>query len=342
MRTRSVERLLEKEIAVVVGCTEPAAIAYAVQCARRNLAGPFNENDIKATVRISPEVFRNASTAVVPVVDRRGVRAAVVAGLFSSSRGFNPFADLKIPSGYPLLQRRSWLSIDRVKRRGIYISVSLSVGSEDVRVVVNGRHDCISSIIKNEKRVYHRKYKSIPNLRGLKEIAAIAGRRNERLEAAALRFIATQVKSDPTKPPAAGMAELIARRMAGEKLSVVTIAGSGNQGLFLGIPLFALYNKRGRKALPVILFSILAQIYLSQSRKRVSERCGLGVKAAPALIAGLSYMRGDDIASVARNMREGYERLKEMPCDGARPRCGGMALHALRTVYSVLGMREEE
>jgi L-cysteine desulfidase len=335
MKSESVEKLLRQEIAEVVGCTEPAAVAYAVQCAKRYLKRPFDPDKVRIILRLSPEVLRNASTAVVPVLNRRGIKAAVTAGLLSSSTDFNLFASLKVPRAHPLPTRRAWLAVVPSRRHGIYIRAVLIAPGETVTVTVNGRHDSIAAITRNGEIVYRKSRRRIPRLKGLKEIAAIVKKRDPRLESIARKFIMNQVKGDPGKTLSDRVAELITQRMNGRLLPAVTITGSGNQGIFLGVPLRALYRKLGRRALPAILFSLLTQIYVSQLRKRISDTCGLATKSAPALAAGLAYAQGEDIPAITRSMMTVYERLKKMPCHGAKPSCGVKASHALRGVLPV-------
>ncbi len=136
MNTADAERLLREELRTVTGCTEPAAIAYAVQCAKRHLSRTIGPERVRVALRLSPEVLRNASTAVVPGIGRRGIRAAVVAGLLSSASGFDPFAGLRAPRLHPLLSRRGWLLIAPSARRGIYIRAAITVREETVTVTV--------------------------------------------------------------------------------------------------------------------------------------------------------------------------------------------------------------
>ena len=337
MKSESVEKLLKEEIAEVVGCTEPAAIAYAVQCAKRYLRKPFYFETVRIILRFSPEVLRNASTAVVPVLNRKGIRAAVVAGLFSSSVGFNPFAGLKVPRRHTLLSRRSWLTIIPSMKHGIYIHALLITPGENVTVTIKERHDSIFVVTRNGEVLYRKSRQQIPRLKGLKEIATIVKKRDRRLESIARKFIMCQVKGDPDKTLSDNVTALITGRMLGQRLPVVTITGSGNQGILLGVPLFALYRKLGRQALPAILFALLTQIYLSQVRKRISGECGLATKAAPALAAGLAYVRGDTTSNIMHKMSSVYKHLREMPCHGAKPSCGFKALYALNGVREAIG-----
>lgn len=76
MTTRDALRLLQAEIVQVVGCTEPAAIAYALRTLVRHTQPPPSPETFRAELRISVDARRNASTAVVPRLKQPGIHAA--------------------------------------------------------------------------------------------------------------------------------------------------------------------------------------------------------------------------------------------------------------------------
>jgi L-cysteine desulfidase len=337
MKTAGAEKLLKGETAVVVGCTEPAAIAFAVQAARRHFRGFLDLSTVRLALSLSPEVSRNASTAVVPVVGQRGIPAASVAGMVSTASGFNPFAGLRLSPAHPLLRRSGWLTVTSARKHGIFIRAALITPEERVTAVVAGRHDRIDSISRNGKTVFRSSRRQLPCLKGMEEIARIAGKRDHRLESFARDFVRRQVRGDPSRGLAAELAGLVAARMCGAPLPVLTFTGSGNQGMFLGVPLRALYRKRGEEALPAIVFALLAQIHLCRVRKRISNECGLAAKSAPALAAGLAYARGKSISEITRIMESVRRRLKGMECRGALPSCGEKAARVLRVTEEEAG-----
>ena len=71
--------------------------------------------------------------------------------------------------------------------------------------------------------------------------------------------------------------------MTGYTHPVMTITGSGNQGIFIGLPYQRLHARHGDRNHPAVVFSLLAQIHLSARHQRLSSTCGLATKAAPAL-----------------------------------------------------------
>lgn len=235
MTTRDALRLLQAEIVQVVGCTEPAAIAYALRTLVRHTQPPPSPETFRAELRISVDARRNASTAVVPRLKQPGIHAAAAAGLASRA---DDFITRQVPAekGYSL---------------------------------------------------------------------------------------ETQI------------ARRVTGRMTGYTHPVMTITGSGNQGIFIGLPYQRLHARHGDRILPAVVFSLLAQIHLSARHQRLSSTCGLATKAAPALAAGLAYARGATPAEIERLFRAIPARLKALTCEGAEPACGDKARRAYRAVAAL-------
>lgn len=122
--------------------------------------------------------------------------------------------------------------------------------------------------------------------------------------------------------------------MCGSSSPVMTIVGSGNHGILLGVPFYELYRKHGSRILPAALFSLLTVIHMTGKRSRISEECGLGTKAGLALVAGLAYARGESLAQIERLMRLVSDALRGLKCHGARSSCGRKAERVLRAVLA--------
>ncbi len=330
---RQIERLLRAEIVQVAGCTEPASVAYAFLIARRKLGRAFDPLTAKARLYASPDVMRNASTAVVPFLRRRGLRTVAAAGLSSRANQFNLFPAVDRRAARSLLRRRGWLSAHRASRKGVYVRAVLAVPGDSVSVVIEGRHDEVREIARNGRLVLRRAAQ--PQLRiSLKEIGEVVGRHDRRLEALARDFVLRQVRGDASQALPRRIAQLVQARMLGSADPIMTVTGSGNHGIFLGVPFYELYRKQGSRILPAALFTLLVEIHMTGKRSRISEDCGLATKAAPALAAGLAYARGADLARIARLMKSVARDLRRLDCRGARASCGGKAERAFRTVMT--------
>ncbi len=329
MTPRDAVRLLQGEIVQVVGCTEPAAVAYAFRTLVRHLPADPDPNTFRAELRISQDVFRNASTAVVPHLKVRGILAAAAAGLASRADGFNVFADFDLPRARRFLKSRSWLKIIPVRRRGLFVHAQLP--GLRTGVTLAGRHDRIERlIVYGEDRTPREK--PLPPPPTLADIFALARTRDKQLETLARDFLLRQVPAEKGHSLEMQLARRVAGRMAGYSHPVMTITGSGNQGIFLGLPYRKLYAEQGPDILPAVVFSLLAQVHLSARHDRLSSQCGLATKAAPALAAGLAFARGAGPAEIRRIFRDLPARLAGLTCEGAEPACGRKARRAFRAV----------
>lgn len=159
--------------------------------------------------------------------------------------------------------------------------------------------------------------------------------RRRTLEALARDFITRQVPAEKGYSLETQIARRVTGRMTGYTHPVMTITGSGNQGIFIGLPYQRLHARHGDRILPAVVFSLLAQIHLSARHQRLSSTCGLATKAAPALAAGLAYARGATPAEIERLFRAIPARLKALTCEGAEPACGDKARRAYRAVAAL-------
>lgn len=329
-------RLLQSEILQVVGCTEPAAIGYAFRTLVRHLPFPPGPDSIFARLYISRDAFRNASTAVVPRLMEPGILAAAAAGLASRADDFNVFADFDLKLARRYMKHPSWLRIVPVRRKGLFILIRLNA---DTGIALQGRHDHVARLVVFGKDRTP-KSKPLPPPPKLDEIFELARARHPRLEALALDFITRQVPAEKGYPLEEQIARRVAGRMAGYAHPVMTITGSGNQGIFLGLPYRQLHAEQGQAILPAVVFSLLAQVHLSAKRDRLSADCGLATKAAPALAAGLAFARGATPADIRRIFRDVPAGLAGLTCEGAEPACGGKARRAFRAVRFFHGVEQ--
>ncbi len=331
MTPRAAVQLLKSEIVQVVGCTEPAAIAYAFRTLVRHMPFPPGPDSIVARLYISRDAWRNASTAVVPHLKKTGILTAAAAGLASRANDFNVFSDFDLPRARAYLKNARWLRIVPVRRNGMYVMVRLNA---DTGIILCGRHDHVEKLVVFGKDRTPRE-KPLPKPPVLDEIFQLARARHPELEARARDFLLRQVPAEKGFPLETQIARRVAGRMAGYSHPVMTITGSGNQGIFLGLPYRRLYAEQGAAILPAVVFSLLAQIHLSAKNDRLSAECGLATKAAPALAAGLAFARGAGPAEICRIFRDIPARLADLACQGAEPACGAKARRAFRAVWPV-------
>lgn len=331
MTPREALRLLQGEIVQVVGCTEPAAIGYALRTLARHLPQRPTPAAFRVELRLSSDTFRNASTAVVPRLKTRGILAAAAAGLASRADGLNVFADFDLRRARAFLKNPAWLNVVPVRRRGLFVHAQIP--GLRTGVTLAGRHDRIEKLVVFGADRTPRE-KPLPPPPTLADVFKLARACDPQLEGLARDFLLRQVPAEDGFAPETQIARRVAGRMAGYAHPVLTLTGSGNQGIFIGLPFRRLYAEQGEAILPAVVFALLAQVHLSAKHDRLSEKCGLATKAGPALAAGLAFAGGAGPAEIRRIFRDFPARLADLTCEGAEPACGRKARRAFRAVQA--------
>ena len=363
---QKIVKLLEQEIKEVVGCTEPACIAFAFSKASSILRHRnFNKQKtgqakravilkaetgtkefsgrIKAKAYLSQDIYRNASTVKIPVLKLRGIKPAVACGIYTPVFAFNPFAQIENEEKKKILhlvKEKDWLKTIPLKKKGIFVKAELRDRKNCVQVLIEERHDNIREIVLNGKKLLRDKKEKVFRVKNLGEIKRIVEMRNENLETIARNFLVKQGKESEKygfKDTLEAIEKLVEKRMEGEKVKITTITGSGNHGILLTLPFYEIYKKAGNKVMPAVLFSILAQIYLTQKEGRISDLCGLANKGAPSLIAGLSYYYGESLIEIKKRMELVKEVLRGLLCEGAKKSCALKAQLVSSSVFKILG-----
>jgi len=335
MKSSEIEKLLRSEIIQVMGCTEPASVAFAFATAKKHLRNPLDLRQFSAELTATRDILRNASTAVVPRLNKRGLRAVAAAGLASSPESFNIFPSMKMAVAGKLLRRRGWLKTCPLDQKKFFIRAVLRQGIEEVAVEIVGRHDRVARVLLNDRVFYREEPGPVFDI-SMNEIWAVVEKRDPALEEIALDFIMRQVRGDKTGTADQNVPGLVRARMLGSDAAVMTVTGSGNQGIFIGAPFYELYQEMGKAILPAVLFALLTQIHLTKKASRISGACGLATKAAPALTAGLMYAQGASLPEICKAIENLPSRIGYIPCPGAMASCGTKARKVLKHVLPQL------
>jgi L-cysteine desulfidase len=202
--------------------------------------------------------------------------------------------------------------------------------------VVRGEHDNVEKIVFNGETLAAPQKKTRLEVKNLKHAEEIMKKDTGELQQIVKKFMEKQgllIEELDYDNIIDAVEQVVLQRMEGESIRVQTITGSGNQGIFLALPLYSRFQKEGEDFLPAALFSVLVQTYLTRREKRLTDKCGLITKSGPALLAGFLYYRGVDIEEIENRMDLLVESARGVLCEGAKPSC---ALKA----YMSLGMVE--
>ena len=113
-------------------------------------------------------------------------------------------------------------------------------------------------------------------------------------------------------------------RMAGCSLPVMTVAGSGNQGItaMLSVAMLAeYYGKNRREIAKAVMVSMLTTSFVRSMIGRVTPMCGCVVGAGTGAAAGMTYMLNGTMDQIKLAMRTMMSNLAGIVCDGAKGTC---------------------
>ena len=113
-------------------------------------------------------------------------------------------------------------------------------------------------------------------------------------------------------------------RMAGCQLPVMTVAGSGNQGItsMLSVAMLAEHFKKSREeTAKAVMISMLTTSYVRSIIGRVTPMCGCVVGAGAGAAAGMTYLLKGSLDQMKLAMRTILANLAGVVCDGAKGTC---------------------
>lgn len=362
--------ILNRELMLAEGCTEPVAIAYAAALARQTLG----YEPVALEVHCSRSFIKNAKSAVVPNLDgQKGIPAAAIAGAL----GGDPSKRLDMMAHFDTsLSER----VDQLARSG-YCKVMLLPSDENLHIMVTAlgrdgdranvtikyRHDNVVCVEKNGEILLRKNSKEaaveeslyvllslsrIYDFASEVELDRVSGLLNNQLEhniaicreglenrygAGIGRILLEQSGEDVERLACAYAAAGSDARMSGCPMAVVINSGSGNQGITVTAPVWVFARHLGAGEpllLRALCISNLVAIYLKSKVGRLSAYCG-AVCAACGSGAGITYLHGGTFEQVANTVSNAVVNVSGIVCDGAKPSCAAKIASSLQA--AILG-----
>ncbi|MEG2074042.1 MAG: L-serine ammonia-lyase, iron-sulfur-dependent, subunit alpha [Angelakisella sp.] len=157
MDHNTILEILNSEMVLATGCTEPAAIALTAANAGKQLGIPVEE----VVVLASGNMIKNAMAAGIPGTPYTGIDYAAAIGAAAA----NPERSLEVVSGLPqetydratkLVQGHK-VSVDLANvTEKLYIDVTVKGGGESARAIISGGHTNVVLLEKNGKVVFEK------------------------------------------------------------------------------------------------------------------------------------------------------------------------------------------
>jgi len=348
--------VLESELLLATGCTEPIALAYAAACMRKTL-GQLPE---RVLIEVSGNIIKNVKSVIVPNTGKqKGIRAAVAAGIVAG----DPDAKLQVISSVPVALHADIASY--AKDTPMEIVCMDTPFQLDMRLTgFAGDHNAVIRIAKSHANVVLASRdgqilmqkeltaqdddgamdKSFMNVAGILEFAetvelsrvsalldrqiefniaiAEAGLKEDwgaNIGSVLLKEYHADIKTEAKAWAAAGSDA----RMSGCERPVVIVSGSGNQGMTASIPVirYALHLGVSKEKLyQALLISNLVTIHQKSGIGRLSAYCG-AISAGVGAGAGIAYLLDGSYRAIAHTIVNAVAILSGTICDGAKPSC---------------------
>ena len=365
--------ILEEELILATGCTEPIAIAYAAAKLRDTL-GSLPER-VKAEV--SGNILKNVKSVVVPGTGgMKGIAAAVAAGIIAGDAnaelqviGSVDKKDLKRIEAYA---QETPIEIACMDDTPCLLDIRLTGwnGADHAVVRIANNHTNVIHVEKNgvvsldapvvASAEDHLQDKSVLNLAEILEFAKkvpierirpIIARQIECNSAIAaegltgkwgaavgctLLDFSNDIRTEARAYAAAGSDA----RMSGCELPVVIVSGSGNQGITASMPVVRFarsMNVSEEKLIRAVAVSDLITIHQKTGIGRLSAFCG-AVSAGIGSAAGIAFLYDEPYQIIAETVTTAMGMISGTVCDGAKPSCAAKIAAAVEAGLLSLSM----
>lgn len=355
---KQLRELLQQEVVLATGCTEPGAVALCVAKSREMLGSEPE----KVQLKLSKNVFKNAMGVGIPGTGMIGlpiaVAVAVVAG--DSSRQLEV---LTVPAEQVEAAKR-WLAnnashIDIGVKEvcdKLYIECTCTAGSDTATAVISRRHTSFTYLARNGKvelddtaaatagtastaiaakemkltaRLVYEYASTAPieELEFIRETvtfndaAATEGLKGYGLKTG--KILMENASGDIVHTVVARTVAASDARMDGCTLPVYSNSGSGNQGIACTLPVYNYGKLKGcseEQITRALVLNHLMSIYIKRGIGRLSALCGI-VNASIGVTCGIVYLHGGSFDQMCYAVKNMINTIAGMVCDGAKPSC---------------------
>jgi L-cysteine desulfidase len=349
------------ECRTALGCTEPAAIAYAASKAAALVDGEV----VRVRLICDARVFKNCYAVGIPYSDHKiGIRWAAAIGAFLPDpelrlESFRQITPEVLASAQRLLDAgAARVEIDRSKH-SLFLDCLVERTGGSGRAIIERDHTHLVKLERNGAAIplavdkpraegsdvrawlAERSFAELIQLaRSLPPEDRLVLRRGCEMNLALARhglklFPASFVdmaKEDSLTRISRSVCAGVYARMWGEDFPVMSVAGSGNKGIVCAVPLASWGLERNSTQEQIdeaLALAILVTSSTTHFLGTLSAVCGCSNAAGIGLAAGLCLLEGGDVKEISLAINNMVGNVTGMICDGAKIGC------ALKTMTAV-------
>lgn len=350
-------RILEEELVLATGCTEPISIAYCAAKMREILG----EEPTSVAAAVSGNILKNVKSVVVPNTgNRKGLKPAIAVGIVAGDPA----------KGLQVIEAVGKADEPRIEAflQTVPIEISCAQTACMLDIAITGRSErhsaCVRITNNHANIVYMEKdgevLRNLPIVASAEDnmadktclnvediirfadtvevsrIAEVLQRQvdcnfaiaQEGIEhgwgAQIGRIILEDYSDQDMKQVAKAYAAAGSdARMSGCEMPVVILSGSGNQGITASVPVVCYARHIGatkEQLYRALAVSNLITIHQKTGIGRLSAYCG-AISAGVGAGAGICYLLGGGYRAVAHTVVNALSILSGTICDGAKPSC---------------------
>lgn len=366
----SINNLLKENIMIATGCTEPVAVALCVAKASELLG----QTPVKAELRLSKNVIKNAMGVGIPGTGMIGLPIAISLGVISkdSEKGL----EILDNSENILEEATRWMEEYPIEicpkdtEEKLYIETRLEAGDgTSSRAIIAGSHTNFVYYEKDSEVLFEKEIVAesqeeeegididfediynfavnspIDNLEWIIDTAKL------NLKAAeegldkpyGLRLGRVMLNEGEVSTRTKVIAKTCAAsdtRMDGATTPIYSNSGSGNQGIVCTVPVYVYgleSNSSEEEIIRALVVSHLLSIYIKQFIGKLSALCGI-INASIGAGAGILYLRGGNKKQMGYFIRNMINNITGMVCDGAKPSCSLKVSSALNAAFDSIDL----
>jgi L-cysteine desulfidase len=347
--------LLAAEWKPALGCTEPAAVAWAAALA----AGQGEGAVLQVRLEVDPRTYKNCYAVGLPNSGQStGILWALALGAHLPGGGelglrcFEASTPAVVAQAGALLERHAvHVEVDP-RQTGLWVDVTVVRSTGTGRAVLEREHTHLARLERDGRLVggaasapaqaqapSARAELAAMSIAGLMELARTLTeedrallREGVQLNLAIARhglsllppgFVAPAGQDSQTR-----LSRLVSSgvhaRMSGDSMTVMTLAGSGNKGITVAVPVSLWGREAGHPEARIeeaLAFAILMTAAATWHLGTLSAICGAANAAGIGIASALVMLEGGDARQVGLAVANMVGNLAGMICDGAKIGC---------------------